>query len=122
MVKFRALLVAVLAAGLFGLFVVDASGFTLEPKYTIKEIMKAQKDGFVKKAAGKDGSAEDKEKLVAYFQALCETPCPKGDAEEWKTKTKALLEAAKKVQKGEKGAGKEFAKANNCKACHDSHK
>lgn len=122
MMKFRGLVVAALAAGLFGVFAIDASAFNKEPKYTLKEIMKAQKDGFFKKAAGKDATAEDKEKLVEYAQALCETPCPKGDAEDWKTKVKAVLDAAKKVQKGEKGAGKELAKANNCKACHDSHK
>ena len=48
-------------------------------------------------------------------QLVANTP-KKGDAADWKTKTEALLTAAK----GTDGAA--LLKAANCKACHDAHK
>ena len=62
--KFRGLVVAALAAGLFGVFAIDASAFNKEPKYTLKEIMKAQKDGFFKKAAAKMHPLKTKKSLL----------------------------------------------------------
>jgi len=125
MMKFRGLLAMALAVGLFGFVAFSASAYTLkDPKYTIKQVMKAVegKGALKDKVASGKATAAEKDKLVEYATALAETPCPKGDEESWKTKTKAFLEACKKVQAGEKDAVKAFGKANNCKGCHDAHK
>ncbi len=126
MMKFRGLLAMALAVGLFGFVAFSASAYTLkDPKYTIKQVMKAVEAGkgsVANKVASGKATAEEKDKMVEYAQALAENPCPKGDAESWKEKTKALVEAAKKVQKGEKGAVAEFKKANDCNTCHKPHK
>ena len=46
----------------------------------------------------------------------------KGDAESWKEKTGALVDAAKAVEEGKEGATKDLKKAMDCKACHTVHK
>lgn len=123
--KFRGLAPAALAVGLIGLVAYSASAYPLkDPKYTIKQVMKAVegKGALKDKVASGKATAAEKEKLVEYATAMAETPCPKGDEASWKEKTKAFLEACKKVQAGEKDAAKAFGKANNCKSCHDAHK
>jgi hypothetical protein len=94
-----------------------------KPKYTIKEVMKeAHKSGLYKKVAQGKGDKEEKEKLLALYTALSQNKPPRGDEKDWKEKTDALVKAAKDAVEGEKGAGKEIAKAANCKACHEAHK
>ena len=92
-------------------------------KVTTKVVMKkAMKSNLHRKAAtGKASEAEVKE-LVALFEALAANKAPKGEAESWKKKTAALLEAAKGVAAGKADAGKALAKSANCKACHSVHK
>ncbi len=123
MFNVRSLVAGAFAAGLVSMIGLSATAFNKEPKYTIKEVMKAvQKDGLCKAACGEKGTADEKDKLVEYATALAENPCPKGDAEDWKKKTGALLKAAKNLQAGKKNAAEQVKKANNCKACHDLHK
>ena len=123
MFNVRSLVAGAFAAGLVCMIGLSASAFNKEAKYTIKEVMKAvQKDGLCKAACGEKGTTEEKDKLVEYATALAENDCPKGDAEDWKKKTGALLKATKALQAGKKGAADQVKKANNCKACHDLHK
>jgi hypothetical protein len=95
------------------------------PKYTIKEVMKmahAGDNALAKKVASGKASKEDKKKLVDLYTALVANTPTKGDAESWKGKTGALLDAAKAVEDGKDGAPKELEKAMACKACHTVHK
>lgn len=94
-----------------------------KPKYTIKQVMKiAHKDGLLKKVASGKASKEDKEKLLVVYTALSQNKPPQGSADDWKTKTEALVKAAKEAVENEPTAGKDLGKAANCKACHSEHK
>ena len=88
-----------------------------KPKHTIKEVMKlALKGPLNKKVAEGMASDAEKKQLIELYESLAAATPKKGDAADWKTKTDALLEAAKKDD------GKALLKAANCKACHDAHK
>ncbi len=90
---------------------------------TIKKVMKtAMKGDLCKRVA--DGKANDDEKkeLLSLFESLSKTNPPKGDAESWKTKTTALVNAAQAAVDGKTGAGAQLKKAATCKACHSVHK
>jgi hypothetical protein len=95
-----------------------------EPKHTIKEVMKeAHKDGLLKKVASGKGEKEDKDKLLELYTDLSKNKPSKGDADSWKTKTDALVKAAKSAVDGDKDATKGLTKASmSCKACHGAHK
>ena len=110
-----------LFAGLLGRAAICGASFVYadDPKYTIKQVMKAMKGGLCAKVAKGEGTKEDKEKLVAMFTAMCQNTPPKGDKEEWVTLCKKLVEEAKAAQKAE---GKSPIKSANCKACHDKFK
>ncbi len=88
---------------------------------TTKVVMKkAMAGGLCKKvASGKADEAEVKE-LVELFTALSKNEPPKGSADSWKEKTKALVDAAKAAKAGEKSEA--LGKAANCAACHSEHK
>lgn len=94
-------------------------------KYTIPEVMKkahAGKGALMKKVAAGEASSDDKKTLVELYVALGQNEPPKGDAKEWKEKTTALLDAAKKAAKGDVDAAKSLPKLANCMACHKAHK
>jgi hypothetical protein len=94
-----------------------------KPKHTIKEVMKAcMKGGLCKKVADGKASEEEKKQLVEHFEALAGNKPPKGEAADWKSKTDALVAAAKDVAAGKEGAGAALSKAANCMACHSAHK
>ncbi|HVX13221.1 MAG TPA: hypothetical protein VHC22_18695 [Pirellulales bacterium] len=94
-----------------------------KPKYTIKEVMKkAHKDGLMKKLADGGGTKADAEELLDLYKAMAKNKAPKGDAESWKTKTKALVDAAQNVVDDKPGARAELMKAANCAECHKAHK
>lgn len=118
----RKLIVAcVVIAG--GWLAVSVATSAEDEKLSIKDVMKTcMKGGLCKKVAGGEASKEEKDKLVAQFKAMCEAKPPKGDEESWKTKTAALLEAAKECAEGKEGAGEKLQKAANCMACHSAHK
>ena len=86
-------------------------------KITIKVVMqKAMKGGLCKKVASGEANAEEKKQLVEYFTALTKLEPPKGEADAWKTRTKALLDAAK----ADDGAA--LKKAADCGSCHGEFK
>jgi hypothetical protein len=101
-----------------------------KPKYSIKEVMqKAHKDDkdnnvvsiFSKIKAG-SASDDEKKQLVELYAALGQNKPPKGDADSWKTKTDALLTAAKEVADGKDAGVANLKKAADCGACHSVHK
>jgi hypothetical protein len=94
-------------------------------KYTIKEVMKMAHQGdnsLYKRVSSGKASKEDKKKLVELYTALAADAPTKGDADSWKDKTTALVDAAKAVEDGKEGATKDLKKAADCKACHTVHK
>ena len=94
-----------------------------EPKYSIKDCMKACFKGpLIKKVASGEASDEDKAKLHEMMVAMTKGTPKKGDAESWKMKTAALVKAAKAAVDGDATAPAMLKKAANCKACHSVHK
>jgi len=94
-----------------------------KPKFTIKEAMKAHaKEKLHTKVIEGKASDEEKDKLVALYEALGKNKPPKGDADSWKTLTDELVAAAKDAKEGKEGAGDRLKKAVDCGACHKVHK
>lgn len=92
-------------------------------KHTIAQVMgKAMKGGLCAKVAGGKASDAEKAELVELFTSLSQNTPPKGDDKEWKAKTGALVEAAKKAAKGDAEAAASLKKLANCAACHKAHK
>ncbi len=92
-------------------------------KYTIPEVMaRAHKEGLMKKVADGKASDEEKEELVGHYVALNNNDPPKGEKKDWKKRTSALVDAAKKAAKGDEAAAKTLPKLANCGACHKAHK
>lgn len=92
-------------------------------KVEIKDVMKkAMKGGLCGKVASGKASDDEKKELVALFKGLAAATPPKGDADSWKAKTGALVDAAKKAAAGDADAGKALKAAANCAACHKVHK
>ena len=118
------MIVAVLGlAAVTAAFSLAALADDSEPKYSIKDCMKACFKGpLIKKVAGGTASAEEKEKLHEMMVAMSKNKPKKGDAESWKKKTTALVKAAKAAVDGDAKAGGMLKKAANCKACHTAHK
>jgi hypothetical protein len=83
---------------------------------------KAHKDGLLKKVAAGKGTKDDAKELLALYEALGKNKPPKGDAADWKTKTKTLIEAAQEVVDEKPGAAAKLEKAANCGECHKAHK
>jgi hypothetical protein len=95
----------------------------------IKDVMKKAhqppekgKPTLLAKVTSGKASDDEKKELVELYEALGKNKPPKGDEDEWKTRTAALLKAAKSAAEGGKGAAKELGKASNCAACHKAHR
>ncbi|HEY3963545.1 MAG TPA: hypothetical protein VGM05_03245 [Planctomycetaceae bacterium] len=88
-----------------------------KPKYTIKEVMKFQKDEkLVDKFKKGEISKDEKQKLQDGYEAMLKQKPPKGDEKAWKEKVEAVI---KSIKDNDKDA---FGKATNCGACHGAHK
>src|SRR5437899_1372817 len=86
-----------------------------EPKNSIKDVMKkAHKDGLLKKVVGNKASDDEKKELVALYEDLAKNKPPMGDEGSWKTKTEALVKAAKGVAEGDKKSVAALNKATKC--------
>jgi hypothetical protein len=90
---------------------------------TIKIVMKkahqAAKKGeksLLTKFQDGEATAEEKAQLVKLYEALAANFPPKGDKEGWKTKTEALVKAAKANDIAALKA------ASDCSGCHKEHK
>lgn len=96
-----------------------------DPKYSIKEIMKLAhvgKPALCAKAVQGKATPDEKKKLLELYEALSAQKPPKGDADAWKQKTAALVEAAKALVDDDKDAIAKYKKALNCAGCHKEHK
>lgn len=112
------LFIVVLAAGAGRL---SADGPAAPP--TIKSIMKvAFKDGLTRKVATGKSSAEERDELLKLAQSLQKLSPPQGDAESWKKKTQAVVDAAQAAVDGKEDAPALLRTSTNCMACHDVHK
>ena len=94
-----------------------------DPK-PIKEIMgKAHKDGLLKKVSSGKASDDEKKELLALYEDLAKNKPPMGDEADWKTRTEAMVKAAKAVvDTGDKKSETALGKTVNCAACHKLHK
>jgi hypothetical protein len=116
------------AAGLIaalGLALSPASSGADDKELTIKEIMEKGHKGkppLCGKVASGKASKEEKQQLLDLYTALAKAKPGKGDADSWKSKTDALVSAAKACVADEKGGPDSLKKAVNCKACHEVHK
>jgi hypothetical protein len=123
-------LMIVVACVALGLTILAADGITSTPqqdtpKYTIKEVMKKAhgKDGILNKVKSEKASDAEAKTLVEMYVALSKSTPPKGDADDWKKKTGAMVEGAKLYVDGKKDdAVTKLNAATNCKACHAQHK
>ncbi|MFN0052325.1 MAG: hypothetical protein ACKV0T_09035 [Planctomycetales bacterium] len=93
-----------------------------KPKYTIKEVMKLHKDKVHEKFQKGEASKEEAKKLLDGYEAMTKDKPPKGDAENWKKLTEALLKAAKEVDAKKDGGVDAYKKAVQCGGCHSAHK
>ena len=119
----RKLLVALAVVGGLALAINLSTDGADEKPVAIKEVMKTcMKGGLCTKVASGKATAEEKKKLVALFEDLHKNKPPKGDEENWKKMTTALVDAAKAAAEGKEGAGDALKKAANCMGCHSAHK
>ncbi|MBI3759158.1 MAG: hypothetical protein HY269_05320 [Deltaproteobacteria bacterium] len=86
---------------------------------SVKQIMgKAHgKDGLRKKVIDGDASNDEKKALIDLYTALTvlKSPNKDGDADDWKARTKAVVELVKDSNPAD-------LKKIDCKGCHDNHK
>jgi hypothetical protein len=110
-------------AALAGLSVYRAADGDVKDIETIMEKAHTPKDSSLFKSVitGK-ADKEQKQELLALYTDLGKNKPPKGSAAEWKTRTDALVTAAKAVVADKPDATKALLKAANCKACHEAHK
>ncbi|MEL6109501.1 MAG: hypothetical protein AAFU85_26120 [Planctomycetota bacterium] len=123
--KITTALVCAIAFAFMGMPAMADDDDDKEPKYTIKQVMKGAFKGrpaLVKKVGGGDASEEEAKKLYEMLVALSKNTPKKGEKDNWKKLTGALVKASKGVVDGDADAGKMLLKAANCKTCHDSHK
>jgi hypothetical protein len=116
LLSFNLLLVAIFIANTTNLYADDGS-----PKYTVEEIMKAVfkgEDSAGKRVSKGKGTQADYDKLVEYLSSLPLNDPPQGDADGWKQKTTAVLNAAVALKEGKAEALVQFNAAVNCQACH----
>jgi hypothetical protein len=117
---------AVLTAALVSMGIYRADDKKDDPKYTIKDVMKqahtvekGSKDPTLyEKVSGGKATKEEKAKLLELYSALPASKPPLGDADAWKDKTKAMIEATQAVVDGKEDAEKKLKAAVACMECH----
>lgn len=100
-------------------------GFSLnaaaDPKWTIKEVMKASQIGnaaLLGKVKGGTATDEEKKMLVEVYTALCQNTPKKGDKDAWEKRCKEMIKEAEAAVNGKAA----FKVASDCKGCHSLHK
>jgi hypothetical protein len=103
------------------------------PKYTTKQVMDlAHKDNKetgelalyskLKKSTDPDEQKKIGAQLVELYTAMGQNKPPKGDADDWKKRSDAVVAAAKDVADGKDGGIDALKKANDCMGCHMAHR
>src|SRR5579875_3617409 len=121
-------LMAVMALGLAAGLGMFQAADEANPKYDIEEIMQKAHKGskgkpsLLQQVIKGQASEEQKKQLLEYYQELAKNKPPKGDANDWKRRTHALVSAAKDVLAGKPGAAKALQNAAKCGDCHKAHK
>ncbi len=116
---------AVFALGAAVILMGSSFAVTFEdPKYSISEVMKAAhgRNGLLNKVKMGKASADEKAKLLEYYEAMPLNKPEKGDAASYKKLADAMVVAAKAVKSGDKDAVAKLNKATNCMGCHNAHK
>lgn len=93
--------------------------------FNIAEFMQAYHRGgasLAVRARTGDAEPEELDFLLRNYHELAATPPPKGDADSWRTRTGALINATEALLAQSPDALKSYATAVNCKACHDVHR
>ncbi len=99
-------------------------GFSLnaaaDPKWSIKEVMKAAQgsNALLSKVKGGKASDDEKKMLVEVYTALCQNTPKKGDKDAWVKRCKEMIAEAEEAVKGKAA----FKVASDCKGCHSLHK
>jgi hypothetical protein len=103
--------------GILAMVVLVTAEAAEDGKYTNKEVMqKAMKGGLLNKVKSGKASDDEKKLLVDLFTALHENTPKKGNADNWKKMTDALVAAAKS------GDAKALNAAAQCMVCHKEFK
>jgi len=115
-----------LVPGVLSLAVLMGAAAQDKPK-SIKDVMAVHKapkgeKSMAEKVASGEGSEADQKKLLELYEFMATQKPPQGDDASWKTKTTALISAAKDVSEKKAGAGDALKKAYDCKGCHSVHK
>lgn len=95
------------------------------PKASIGQAMKQGFKGDnspLKRILGGKGTKADAAALTAAIGAMAAGKPDKGDADDWKQRTDALVKAMDQINKGDKAGVDALQNASNCKACHNLHK
>ena len=111
-----------IVAGLLSLVVL--LGAAQEYK-SLKEAMEAThkgKESLVAKVRDGKGTEEDNKKALAVWEYIATQKPSKGDEASWKSKTSALIAAAKELVEKKPGALEKVKATSDCKGCHSVHK
>lgn len=96
-----------------------------DAKYTVKEVMKKAnngRDSLLNKVKSGNATDAEKAKLLEYYESMPAGKVKKGDADDFKKRGEAMVEAAKAAKNGDTGWKEKLNKATSCKACHDLYK
>lgn len=90
-------------------------------KSAMKDYHKGE-EALCKKVGAGEASSSELSSILKGYEAMAKATPPKGATTSWATKTQALIDAVKGLQKGDASAKGKYKLAVNCKACHDIHK
>lgn len=100
------------------------------PDLSVKEIMLAAHrrsasdpgpPALSDRVVGGQASTDEQRRLLDLYRELARRPPPRGDAEQWADRTRALIDATEAVVAGRDGAPARLAAARDCAACHNLH-
>src|SRR5438093_6247103 len=119
----RKLLVACVIVALAGAVVALTGTAQEKAKYTTKEVMqKAHKGGLMKKVSEGKATADEKKQLLEFYEALAANKPPRGEEADWKTRTSAIVAAARLAAEGDEAGAKKLTEVvgTKCMDCHSA--
>jgi len=115
----------VIALALSGAAFMLVSNLLAASDWTLKDIMKQGHKGdtsLLKKVETGAATDQEKQSLLDMYKAMPTLEPPMGDAESWKMKCQALIDAMQGVVDKKETGLSDLKTATNCKACHSVHK